>query len=228
MPTTSPFRAINLRHNFSKVHCLRPVAFAGIARARTPQRHRRNGFVVNPDKAHYADRNSRRIVTGVKINAGLNVDRRYVRHIRALLHSVENLGLVGAQQKYTDGGGKGAIAEHLRGKISYIKHLKGQTDPVVRSSRCASTEALQSTRSGLPRQLKQRDRAVWVVEYAIDGPNGPECKQGTAFFLKDIGFVTASHCVEGAAELRSTTRPSRRTSSQFRSRSCAIIATLPC
>jgi hypothetical protein len=57
----------------------------------------------HPDKAHYADRNSRRIVTGVKINAGLNVDRRYVRHIRALLHSVENLGLVGAQQKYTDG-----------------------------------------------------------------------------------------------------------------------------
>jgi hypothetical protein len=68
-----------------------------------PQRHRREWLRRDPDKAHYADRNSRRIVTGVKINAGLNVDRRYVRHIRALLHSVENLGLVGAQQKYTDG-----------------------------------------------------------------------------------------------------------------------------
>ncbi|WP_292686939.1 reverse transcriptase family protein [Novosphingobium sp.] len=65
-----------------------------------------NGFAVNPDKAHYADRNSRRVVTGVKINAGLNVDRRYVRQIRALLHSVEKLGLEDAQQRYADAGGK--------------------------------------------------------------------------------------------------------------------------
>lgn len=92
-----------------------------------------NGFTIQPDKAHYADRNSRRIVTGVKINAGLNVDRRYVRRIRALLHSVETIGLDDAQKKYTDKGGKGMLAEHLRGKISYITHLKSATDPVVRS-----------------------------------------------------------------------------------------------
>src|SRR5690606_10643398 len=91
-----------------------------------------NGFTINPDKSHYADRNSRRIVTGVKINAGLNVDRRYVRRIRALLHSIEKLGLIDAQAKYASLGGKGSIAAHLRGEISYITHLKGMTDPVVR------------------------------------------------------------------------------------------------
>ncbi len=92
-----------------------------------------NGFVVHPDKAHYADGNSRRIVTGVKINAGLNVDRRYVRRIRATLHSIEKLGLTNAEARHTSGGGNGSLASHLRGKIAYVAHLKGQTDPVVRS-----------------------------------------------------------------------------------------------
>jgi hypothetical protein len=64
-----------------------------------------NGFTVNPTKAHYADRNSRRVITGVKINAGLNVDRRYIRNIRAALHSLEKLGLIAAQQKHTNAGG---------------------------------------------------------------------------------------------------------------------------
>ena len=92
-----------------------------------------NGFTVNSDKAHYADRNSRRIVTGVKINSGLNVDRRFVRHVRAVLHSIEKLGLKAAQARYVKTGGKGSIAAHLRGKIAYVSHLTGQTDPVVRS-----------------------------------------------------------------------------------------------
>ncbi|MBP8232853.1 MAG: trypsin-like peptidase domain-containing protein [Rhizorhabdus sp.] len=155
-----------------------------------------NGFVVNPDKAHYADRNSRRIVTGVKINASLNVDRRYVRHIRALLHSVETLGLGDAQQKYTDAGGKGVIAEHLRGKIAYVTHLKGLTDPVVRSLAMRFNKSFTARPIRLaPTVEEQRDRAVWIVEHSANGG-----KQGTAFFLKDIGLVTASHCVEGESD----------------------------
>ena len=47
-----------------------------------------NGFAINPDKAHYADRHARRIVTGLKINELINVDRLYVRNLRAALHSV--------------------------------------------------------------------------------------------------------------------------------------------
>lgn len=155
-----------------------------------------NGFAVNPDKAHYADRNSRRVVTGVKINAGLNVDRRYVRHIRALLHSVERLGLDDAQQQYADAGGKGVIAEHIRGKISYITHLKGTTDPVVRSLATRFNKNFGTRPIKLaPTIEEQRARAVWLVEHSAK-----RGQQGTAFFLKDIGLVTASHCVEGVSD----------------------------
>jgi len=149
-----------------------------------------NGFAIHPDKAHYADRNSRRIVTGVKINAGLNVDRRYVRRIRAILHSVEKLGLTGAEAKYAAGGGKGSLASHLRGKISYLTHLKGQADPVVRSLALRFNKSFSSHPIQLaPTAEDQRDRAVWVIDH-------PD-HYGSAFFLKGVGLVTAAHCVQG-------------------------------
>lgn len=155
-----------------------------------------NGFTINPDKPHYADRNSRRIVTGVKINAGLNVDRRYVRHIRALLHSIETLGLTNAQAKYVAVGGKGSLAAHLRGKISYIKHLKGPTDPIVRALALRYNKSFWQKPIRLaPTAEERRDRSVWIVEHSANGG-----EQGTAFFLKDVGLVTAAHCVEGASD----------------------------
>jgi S1-C subfamily serine protease len=162
-----------------------------------------NGFTVHPDKAHYADRNSRRIVTGVKINAGLNVDRRYVRRIRAVLHSVEKLGLTDAEARYSTQGGKGRLAAHLRGKIAYVAHLKGQTDPVVRSlaqrfnkSFPAKPIRLTST------EAERRERSIWLVEH-------PD-QYGTAFFLAGVGLVTAAHCVKDVTEVE-VLHPSKHT-----------------
>lgn len=162
-----------------------------------------NGFVVHPEKAHYADRNSRRIVTGVKINAGLNVDRRYVRRVRAMLHSIENLGLTDAQAKHSSGGGKGGLAGHLRGKIAYVAHLKGQTDPVVRSlahryNKSFAAKPIELT----PTAEERRDRSVWVVDHPKH--------YGTSFFLKGVGLVTAAHCVDGVTEIN-VLHPSKHT-----------------
>lgn len=169
-----------------------------------------NGFTINPDKSHYADRNSRRIVTGVKINAGLNVDRRYIRHIRALLHSIETLGLPTAQVKYAASGGKGSLAAHLRGKISYLTHLKGPTDPVVRALALRYNKSFQAQPITLaPTVEERRDRSVWIIEHSANGG-----EQGTAFFLKGVGLITAAHCVEGVSDftIYHPTKPANRIS----------------
>lgn len=149
-----------------------------------------NGFTLNPDKSHYADRHSRRMVTGLKVNEILNVDRSYVRNVRAVLHSVEKVGQVDAQAKYVSLGGTGELADHLLGKISWLRHIKGASDPVVRgiSQRFNACFPLQPIEV-MPTGAERRDRAVWVVEH--DGA------QGTCFFLKDVGLVTAAHCVRG-------------------------------
>ncbi|WP_200343766.1 reverse transcriptase domain-containing protein [Rhodovibrio sodomensis] len=155
-----------------------------------------NGFSINERKLHYADRDSRRLVTGLKINQILNVDRRYVRNIRAALFSVERNGIKGAEKTYhKEHGGRGSLAEHLRGKISFLSHIKGQHDPVVRGlairfNQCFPHWPITVT----PTKNEVRDRAVWVVENETSS-------QGTAFFLRGVGLVTAAHCVEGVNEV---------------------------
>jgi hypothetical protein len=144
------------------------------------------------------------MVTGVKINAGLNVDRRYIRRVRAILHSIETRGLDDAQTRYAAGGGKGALAAHLRGKIGYVAHLKGQTDPVVRAVAQRYNRSFPLARIKLtPTPEERRDRAVWVVDVA-------DRHNGTAFFLAGVGLVTAAHCVAGLNEVE-VLHPSRHT-----------------
>ncbi len=153
-----------------------------------------NGFKINPTKAHYADRHSRRMVTGLKVTQLLNVDRRYVRNIRAALRSVETLGLAGAQTKYASLGGTGSLAAHLRGKIAWISHVKGSSDPVVRSIALRFNASFPDrTITVTPTPSERRDRSVWIVEHD-DG-------QGTAFFLSGVGLVTAAHCVTSKKEV---------------------------
>ncbi len=138
------------------------------------------------------------MVTGLKINELLNVDRRYVRNIRAALYSTEKLGHKAAQEKFkSQHGGRTDIRAHLEGKISWLRHIRGQSDPVFRSiairfNSCFPDHEIQVA----PTPVEIRDRAVWVVEH-FEG----EMAQGTAFFLKDIGLVTAAHCVKDATKV---------------------------
>lgn len=168
-----------------------------------------NGFTINPDKAHYADRNSRRTVTGLRVNENLNVDRKFVRNLRAALHSVETLGEKAAEAKFhASHSGKASIGSHLQGKLAWLGHIKGPADPVFRSMASRFNTAFPSLALKIvPTQLEIRDRAVWLIEH-WEGTGS----QGTAFFLKSVGLVTADHCVSpsGVVELYHPSKPSNR------------------
>ena len=165
-----------------------------------------NGFVINPDKAHYADRHARRVVTGLKINEIINLDRHYIRNLRAALHSIEKLGYDDAQERFrTDFGGGKSLALHLAGKISWLSFIKGATDPIARNVMLRFNRNFPySPLKVEPTELERRNRAVWIVEH--DGNFGT---QGTCFFLKDVGLVTAAHCVENV-ETVDIYHPSKR------------------
>lgn len=154
-----------------------------------------NGFALNQEKCHYADKNSRRVVTGVKVNELLNLDRRYIRNVRAMLHSLEKIGLAKAQEKFEALGQCGSLIAYLLGKISWLRHIKGDTDPVVRKIIVRFNASLPSHRIEIdPTMEEVRDRSVWIVE--VDD------LQGTCFFLKGVGLVTAAHCVPDGKEVQ--------------------------
>ncbi|MFD1111165.1 S1 family peptidase [Pseudoroseomonas ludipueritiae] len=59
----------------------------------------------------------------------------------------------------------------------------------------------------VPTSAELRDRSVWILDNVYN-EQGDEL-QGTAFFLKDVGLVTAAHCVESAKEVE-VFHPSKR------------------
>lgn len=159
-----------------------------------------NGVTINHKKTHYADRRSRKVVTGIKINEILNVDRRYVRNIRAALYSRETLGRKAAQHKFEKSfGGTSHLSEHLKGKISWLRHIRGQTDPVFRALAIRFNASFPERAIEVAPTVEElRDRSVWVVEHAASFET---MSQGSAFFLKDVGLVTAAHCVDGVDDV---------------------------
>lgn len=168
-----------------------------------------NGFSIHTDKVHYADKHSRRIVTGLKVNELLNVDRRYVRNIRAALYSVESLGKDVAQKDFENNhGGKSDIGAHLHGKITWLRHIRGQSDPVFRAIAVRYNASFRDRAFQIvPTATEIRDRAVWIVEHFEEN-----MAQGSAFFLKDVGLVTAAHCVADAStvEVYHPSKPSNK------------------
>lgn len=148
-----------------------------------------NGFSLNGNKLHYADKHSRRMVTGIKVNQLLNLDRRFVRNIRAILNSIETKGFNEAQEKFEQLGHYGSLRLHLRGKIEWLKSVKGSTDPVVRRFARRFNDCFpQQTIKVEPDENEKRARSTWIIE------NGEQ--QGSCVFVKGHGLITAAHCIK--------------------------------
>jgi class 3 adenylate cyclase len=97
-----------------------------------------NDFGINPKKTRLSSRQQRQVVTGVKVNSHLNVDRRYVRRIRGMLHAWDKYGVDAAQahleQHYTKDRYPGAAPRFttvLRGRIEYLRMIRGPGDPLA-------------------------------------------------------------------------------------------------
>jgi RNA-directed DNA polymerase len=98
-----------------------------------------NRFSANDSKSRLQTTYDRQIVTGIKVNERPNVDRRFVRRIRGMIHSWDKYGLKAAQQylgqNYTKDRYPGAepkLLNVLRGRIEYLGMIRGQSDAMVR------------------------------------------------------------------------------------------------
>lgn len=98
-----------------------------------------NGFDINEKKVRLQTRGNHQEVTGLTTNEFPNVDRNYVRQVRAMLHAWAKFGLAAAekefQEKYEGKSrlpvkGKANFKQVLRGKIEFIGMVKGKNDPI--------------------------------------------------------------------------------------------------
>lgn len=91
------------------------------------------GFEVNHRKTRLLTVNDRQEVCGIVCNQKLNVLPKLRRQVRAALHAWRKYGLAEAQREWHEKFNyRGAVSFELslRGKIEFIRHIRGPSDPV--------------------------------------------------------------------------------------------------
>ncbi|EOO71770.1 reverse transcriptase domain-containing protein [Bacillus mycoides] len=177
-----------------------------------------NGFFINKDKTRLNHQQERLSVTGITVNEKLNVERRYIRKIRSILHCIEKnssdieVAKSIFNEKYTfrqrRDEGNPDMFDVLRGMISYVGLVKGKEDEVFlklaqRYNKCVDAMGVSVIKLPVERRRFQ-ELNTFVIEqeycyYKYDGvPDNSQCVvvgQGTGFLLKGIGLITNAHVI---------------------------------
>ncbi|MFO7864185.1 MAG: reverse transcriptase domain-containing protein [Salinivirgaceae bacterium] len=97
-------------------------------------------FTLNTRKTRLQHRNYRQEVTGLLVNEKVNVNKRYIRTIRAILHNWETKGLDKAADIFRDHYQKDRgnvkkkfsdIRNVIAGKLEYLAMVRGKNDALV-------------------------------------------------------------------------------------------------
>jgi len=136
----------------------------------------------------------RKEVTGLIVNEKVNVKRRFVRQIRAMIHAWKKYGYDNAHSEFNerynlDNGAK-ELEDVIKSKINFIRNIKGEADSVWKNLAFQFNSCCPKNPISFDPTLDETVRqATWVVE-CEEIPS-----QGTAFRYADIGFITCAHCI---------------------------------
>jgi RNA-directed DNA polymerase len=161
-----------------------------------------NTFSIHPTKTRLRGPSSRQEVTGVRINAGLNVKSELHRQIRSMLHAWEKFGEIAAQEthwakfqssnkKYTTP----AYRAVLRGKIDFLGFVKGR-DSGAYVTLLQRLQALAPEMKAKPILIRRKThelvirQSIWLLR------DKHKNLQGTAFAISHNRLVTAAHNLE--------------------------------
>lgn len=179
-----------------------------------------NGFSINKEKVRLQTSSERQVVTGLKVNKKVNLDRRYIRTTRAMLFSL-SLDIEEANRIFKEKHPDGACRMELMvaGRVNFIGMVKGIDSSVYQSlaqkfNNLPLEYKLPIKPSTKKSELENRlhfygyenrarlNHCVWVVSFeGIEGITEEyEYIQGTAFMVKGQRVLTASHIFSKAGD----------------------------
>lgn len=155
-----------------------------------------NGFSVNVAKVRLYSSKRRQEVTGLTVNKFPNVQRTYIRKLRAMLHAWSKYGEEAAEAEYL---AKYSLRHRhparkppvfrfvVKGKLSYLRMVRGYSDPAYQnlSRRAQLLDAVFFKE--IPKPIDKIDESLWVIE------DDEDATQGTAFALGGVGLITCAH-----------------------------------
>lgn len=92
------------------------------------------GFTINNKKYRLQNRTKRQEVTGLTVNEKPNINRKYIRNLRAILYSLENDDPSDFKKKFYISYGKYRltgmpyILECIKGRINFVGQIRGRDD----------------------------------------------------------------------------------------------------
>ena len=98
---------------------------------------RLNGFIVNNKKVRIKSSVRQQKVTGIVVNEKVNVDRKYIKQVRAMLHHLKLEGLTAATMKHFGLSDRNQMLElkfmnRLSGYINFIGMVRGKKDLIFK------------------------------------------------------------------------------------------------
>jgi RNA-directed DNA polymerase len=99
------------------------------------------GFSINRDKFRIQPNTTRQTVTGLTVNEKVNLNRKYYRRLRAILHDWSENGIEEATRKYfrltyePDYALTWKFQQSIAGKINYFRMVRGKSDPLANKLR---------------------------------------------------------------------------------------------
>lgn len=157
------------------------------------------GLEINLRKSRLLTSNDRQEVCGVVCNQRLNVLPKLRREVRAALHAWRKFGLEEAEREWNEKHNyRNALSfeNSLRGKIQFIRHIRGQGDAVVAKLAYQFNELRTNSRpiaySVSEDWKSQLARTSCCIHSYMD--DGADMVQGSGFVV-DGGYIVTNHHV---------------------------------
>lgn len=133
-----------------------------------------NGFRINKEKTRFASRLNRQDVTGLIVNEKVNVPRRYIKQVRAMLYAWKRFGKKAAAEEHYKkyrpldiNNPEDRFGREVLGKLNYIGYIRGKDDPLY-SSLCQKLWSLEPNAKLVVRYSKGKYDAVVFCEGQSD------------------------------------------------------------
>lgn len=155
------------------------------------------GFKVNNAKTKLSKNMLRQEVTGIIVNTKLNLNKKYIKEVRAMLDSIKKHGFIITAQKnfknlqfVTEKDAKYKMFNLLQGKLNYLKMVRNYNDKVFLKYAKEFNDLFKV-------ELFDVDSILEIQQYTEDRcfvlQSEAEDSQGTAFLIKNNILYTSTH-----------------------------------
>lgn len=175
-----------------------------------------NGFCINENKTRLQNFISRQEVTGLTVNKKVNVSRKYIKHVRAILNDWSRNGIISAVSNYNNHKHQKlssynpqraarAFKRVIQGKIEFIGNVRGKDDYVYAKYYNQFNKLVENNKEHRPEnEIERINKHLWILY------SESTYKLGTAFSLEDGNVVSCSHCIEKDTIAYKADNPSKK------------------